>query len=709
MTMRVLVAAVVRPSESVAPEAAWYADTIVGQFAGTASAVGGFLAAAAGAGLEPLPLGVTATDTVGAISREALDTLRTRLFSELRGWEVDAVYIAFPGETPIQELDEGRKTKDESPSAQFVLRPSSFVPQATPQSSDETVYAEADLAAVMRHRLGPDVPIVVAAESEPPPEVVDAWAKDGVIGLTPRALADSSARALGEAAAWRLRELLAPGATVHVPVATPRPIGTVGLVAPGPGAAEGPSLAIVLPADPAPAAAAGEVVPLALSVGGLAGRRLSVGWFVCDEWGHVRWDTRVEREVDSDPAVLEFAWPVRPADPPGTYSLRAMAWSPEDRWQGIASGTMEVVEPSTGRRARAARFPALPWETLLAPRGTFEAVERAWLEALFRESEAACLAAHHPDGSWGSPSLDRRGPKHIAIYTRTAENAMAYLYAYQLFGDAAYAAEAERGLDFLVREQLENGGWCPWSFTWVTPQWVFLREACFYDTGGVARVLLEGHTTLGHRRYLEAVRRAADYALTAPYTGNNNYDAFLLWYLAPYARLTGEIRYVEHAVARCREAVLPGQQPYGGFPAHNLSTGYQAIIAYGLLALHGALPAEHWYAGPLRRATLLALNFLLWLQDERGRFHAGWEYDRTFGPGEDGRPRGSTTSPANGRLVEVFRSAAEQFPARSADGGDVHDHIYRSLCHTVAARAADPARHADFLAITSLLRWPRGD
>ena len=99
--MRVLVAAIVRPGGPVAPEAAWYAETIAGQFAGTDRTLGGFLAAAAGAGLEALPLGVTATDAAGAIGQHALDVLRTRLFSELRGWKVDAVYLALPGATPV--------------------------------------------------------------------------------------------------------------------------------------------------------------------------------------------------------------------------------------------------------------------------------------------------------------------------------------------------------------------------------------------------------------------------------------------------------------------------------------------------------------------------------------------------------------------------------------------------------------------------------
>lgn len=42
----------------------------------------------------------------------------------------------------------------------------------------------------------------------------------------------------------------------------------------------------------------------------------------------------------------------------------------------------------------------------------------------------------------------------------------------------------------------------------MTPQWVFLEAACFFDIGRVARVLLGGYGVLGHGRYLSAVRRA---------------------------------------------------------------------------------------------------------------------------------------------------------------------------------------------------------
>ncbi|MBI3972046.1 MAG: M81 family metallopeptidase [Chloroflexi bacterium] len=687
--MRVLVAGLGRLSGAAALTAAAeatasYAEAIQEQYAGTDTTLGGFLAAATEMGLDVLPLSVVDIGSAPAVRRDTLETLRTRIFSELRGWKIDAVYLALHGATPIvEDGDSGDGGKQPA----------------------EPDYAEAELIRAMRARLGPEVALAASFDAAPAPAV--AQAADEVACVVPQTPPAAEAAAQGAAAARALRERLRE--EVRLPAQVEEiwlRRGPVGPALPaGPRRDAQPAVHMILPSDPAPAAAPGEIVPLGLAVGGLAGRRVSAGWFICDELGEVRWDTREERTISDDPALLPFAWPVQRHDPPGVYSLRAMLWSPDDRWQGIASGTIEVVDAASGRRAGPTRFPPVPRDSLLAPRCNAPATPPNVLEALFDEAERACRAARNADGSWGTESRDRRGPQHIAIYTRTAENATAYLYAYRLFGRDAYAAEAKRGLDFLVETQLDNGGWCPWTFTWVTPQWVFLREACFYDTGSVARALLEGHAVLGDSRYLHAVRRAAEYALTVPYTGNNNYDAFLLWYLAPYARLTGEAPFLEHAVARCREAVLPGQQPYGGFPAHNLSTGYQAIIAFGLLALHQALGDAHPYKGDLRRATLMALNFLLWLQDDAGNFYSGWEYDRTFGVTHEGRPRGTATSPANGRLVEIFRGAASQF--------ELHERVYRSLCHSVAHRrfaagAVEPRRGRDLLSAAALLAWGRG-
>jgi hypothetical protein len=675
--MRVLVAGLGRFHES-AVETEAYADEVRRQYGGTPTALGGFLAAAEENGLDVLPLAVVSVGPAGAVSRETFETLRTRIFSELRGWKIDAVYLALGGATPILV----KSSRDE------------------PSGTMET-YAEVELLAALQTRLGSAVPFAATTDFNPVPAVTAALAQYARVYVTPAFLPGADAWARGVAAMQRLRavlprevrapaldELWAPQEAILAMPAILRQRPTH------------PAVCLILPGDPSCGAAPGEAVPLGLALHGLNGRSVSVGWFICDELGEVRWDTREAHRVDSDVTLLRFVWPVQPGDPPGIYSIRALVWSPQDRWQGIATGTIEVVDPAGGHRAPVARFPAVPRDRLLEPRYTFPATPRAELLTLFECVDQACRAAQNPDGSWGNPSRDRRSPHHISIYARTAETSRAYLLAYQIFGDERFAIPARRGLDFLLASQLPNGGWCPWTFTWITPQWVFLQEACFYDTGWVAHALLEGARILGERDYLEAVQRAATYALTAPYTGNNNYDAFLLWYLGPFAQLTGDTRYLEHAITRCREAVLPGEHPWGGFPAHNLSTGYQAIIAYGLLALYQALPAAHWYRPALRRATLMALNFLIWLQDRHGDFYTGWEYDRTFGVTVEGLPRGSSTTPAGGLLVEVFRCAAAQFA--------LDERMYHALCAAVMRRAATgPGHGSDLLALAGLLAWDR--
>src|SRR5436190_1870288 len=138
------------------------------RFAGSGTALGGFLAAAEAVGLDTLLLAVAAADAGGAIRHELLDTVRTRIFSELRGWKVDAVYLAFPGATPILGPDDGRNPQDES------------VPPGLTADRDSTRYAEAELVHSVRTRLGPGVPIAVTADEVTPPAVAGAWQAAGV-------------------------------------------------------------------------------------------------------------------------------------------------------------------------------------------------------------------------------------------------------------------------------------------------------------------------------------------------------------------------------------------------------------------------------------------------------------------------------------------------------------------------------------------------
>ena len=503
----------------------------------------------------------------------------------------------------------------------------------------------------------------------------------------------SDAAALGRTAAQRLRTLL-PAEVRAAPVTADE--SAAGPVSTG-AVTGGRSLRLGLGQDPCPSAAAGETVPLELHITGVTPQGVSVGIFVCDDLGEVRWDVRADREVSASPCVLNFGWPIQATDPPGLYSIRAMVYAARDRWQGIASGAAEVVDAQVGRRAPPARFPAVPREHPLPTPHSFGVPQMAELKDRFRTAEAAARAARNADGSWGALSRDRRGPKHISIYDQTAGTVSGYLIGHELFGDAAYAEEARRGLAFLTGDQLANGAWCQWPFTWTTPQWVFLEETCFYDTGSVGRAVMEAHRVLGDQAYLAAVERTVRCVETMPYTGNNNYDAFMLWFLGPYYRATGDERALAHAVARCRDAVLPGQGPYGGFPAHNLSAGYQSIIVYGLMCLLEAMPPEHPYYTTLRRQTLMAVNFLIWLMDGDGRFFMGWEYDRTFGVTPDGRPKGTNTVPPSGTMVATLHKADRMF--------GLDPQVFRGLCQGVASWGDDLG--LGLLEVAHLLQWAR--
>lgn len=634
-----------------------YAEAIREDCLGHGSALDGFVTKAEALELEVLYTGVLKVGPEGRVDRETYDALYSNVVSELRGWKVDAVFAALDGDLHYAEAPDG-------------------VP-------------EVDFLTTLHQRLGAQVPLVAAFERAVPADARLAQVVQAVVSREEHS--GASAAELGELAALAVRRLLGDEPR-------PAPAPSVGL---GPARwatdKEGPSLGLVLLEDPTPGVAVGETLHLQLHVSGVQPGKVSIGIFICDELGAIRWDTRTERDVGAGAETFVFGWPVHPGDPPGTYSIRAMVYAPADRWQGIAAAVVPVVAAG-GDGTPPARIPPVPRDRLLVPAHSYPDVSVGELERRFAALDERARATRNADGSWGRDSNGRRGPKHIAVYARTADVVHAYLLAYELFGEQEFAALARSGLRYLSAAQLENGAWCAWPFTWITPHWVWLKEACFFDTGSVGRAFIEAYRVLGDESYLEAVRRAVRYVESAPYTGNNNYDAYSLWFLGPYYELTKDADALAHAVARCREAVLIGQQPYGGFPAHNQSAGYQGFIVYGLMRLLQALSREHPYVDTLRRQTVMAANFLVWLMDEGGRLFSGWEYDRTFGVTPEGRPSGTS------RVVPASAVVAALHEVHRTFGMD--EQVFRGLCHGTSQ--LDGTNGAGLLEAVRLLRWAKG-
>ncbi len=122
-----------------------------------------------------------------------------------------------------------------------------------------------------------------------------------------------------------------------------------------------------------------------------------------------------------------------------------------------------------------------------------------------------------------------------------------------------------------------------------------------FDNGLCGRALVSAWELTGDDRYLDAARKAGDWAIERPLVVNWNYNAFSVGLLARLAVATDEAKYLDAAIKKADVGVLPGQMPGGRwFDPHNACAVYHHILLRDLLELLHALPADHGF-----RATLL--------------------------------------------------------------------------------------------------------
>lgn len=130
-----------------------------------------------------------------------------------------------------------------------------------------------------------------------------------------------------------------------------------------------------------------------------------------------------------------------------------------------------------------------------------------------------------------------------------------------------------------------------------------------FDNGVAGVALLEASRALREPRYLDAARRAGDWALTRPCVPNFNYNSFSSWLLARLYSETQEKKYLDGAVEKARIGVLPGLMESGRWvDPHNARTPYHWIMIRALATLEQALPASHPYRGTVSDKLELALG-----------------------------------------------------------------------------------------------------
>ena len=441
----------------------------------------------------------------------------------------------------------------------------------------------------------------------------------------------------------------------------------------------------------------GRRVSIDVHVIGLDKQTVSVRLAINDPPGATRYASgEVSRDLDGGHTVLPFDFDLEPDFQAGAYLVTAQVLCTAQNFRVIATESFDVVVP--GRRLTDG-FPVAPRDRIIDANYAFESTDAETLDAAFETAHAVCESCRNPDGGWGSvPDTEK------PAYRWPANVILGYLYGYEALGDEQYLKLAADGLDYLLAEQDENGAF-RWWYKGV-PGGVMNQRDNFYDTGWAGLALAEGFRVTGEEKYLDAVRKAADWTTTCPFTGNNNYDAFALWFLSLLYTFTRDEEYLETAIWRTRGGVFFAQLPRGGWPGHNFHIGYQSITANGLASLYDVLPVDHPFSNPLRDRLCAALNFATFLQAPAGDYFAGWEYDRGFHIDSAGNPAGNT-GPARSELVRAFYKTSRRI--------DVPMNILNGLCRSTTARIEalrdrserDRSDFTCLMDIGTLLKWRR--
>ncbi len=219
-------------------------------------------------------------------------------------------------------------------------------------------------------------------------------------------------------------------------------------------------------------------------------------------------------------------------------------------------------------------------------------------------------------------------------------NARAYLQAYEagLNNKDEYLKYAIRGFDYIASTQASTGAFgFPYSPNATEgplaqaarlvkegeARGVKMREGDWviedledgglqFDHGESGLGLLHAYAITGDKRYLEAARRAGDWAIKRLIVRNFNYNGFSGELLARLYLVTGEKRYLDAAIEKMRYGALPGQLANGRWvDQHNASIQYHSLMMSQLIELYLALKkANHPYANELKQRIVLGLDNL---------------------------------------------------------------------------------------------------
>ncbi len=191
-----------------------------------------------------------------------------------------------------------------------------------------------------------------------------------------------------------------------------------------------------------------------------------------------------------------------------------------------------------------------------------------------------------------------------------------------------YVARAREELDYLLTRQhssglfpypADPGGSAPTNMIAAAEQYrrehpelvegSYLIVENQFDTGCCAYALSEGYRVTRDLRYLEAAKKAGEWALGVGLSTNWNYNVFSVWQLAKLYSLTGETKYLDSAVEKATIGVIPGLMDSGHWvDQHNAKQSYHWIMVRGLNELLRVMPADHPRYDDIKSKMFLAAD-----------------------------------------------------------------------------------------------------
>lgn len=224
---------------------------------------------------------------------------------------------------------------------------------------------------------------------------------------------------------------------------------------------------------------------------------------------------------------------------------------------------------------------------------------------------------YNGDGSWGKGYGDQfKPPVYHPLVRHTARRVLGYIDAYHATGEKTYKQRAREGLEYLLKEQRDDGQFIWWR----GPKGRTGGGSSLYVTAIPAAAFIKGYKLFKDKRYLEAANKACDYICTVPdergshphvfVNTNANYNLFASWALAVNYEVTGNEYYLDRA-QRFAWSVIYKQLPSGMWSDdHNQRIWYHGIILRGLATLLAVMPEDDPHRHKIQNATYKALNHL---------------------------------------------------------------------------------------------------